>query len=288
MLTRFRASVAALLLAVAVSVSLGRPQNTSRLQQPLAEIAAAAGSVERREAITARLKTAGIDFRLQEFVDARMRTGANIVAGIAGKTSRTILVGAHYDRVAQGQGVVDNGSSCAVLLDLLATFKSRPLANLGVTGVFFDLEEVGLSGSQAYFAASSDQPLPSYAVNLDIFGYGDTLFVTASNPNGPLLGAFQRTAAGLQAKFNVTPVAQYPASDHRNMIAAGIETLGVALIDAAEAAAVVDLITRRSPTLPPILTIIHSPKDTLDVIRTEDVEKAIPVLERLIRSVDEL
>jgi len=69
------------------------------------------------------------------------------------------------------------------------------------------------------------------------------------------------------------------------MIAAGIETIGLALIDASEIDAAIDILVNRNQAAapPPILRIIHSSRDTLAAARMEDVEKALPAIERTIR-----
>jgi len=54
------------------------------------------------------------------------------------------------------------------------------------------------------------------------------------------------------------------------------------LIDGKE----IDAIGQRGGTPPRILTIIHTPEDTIDKIHADDIEKAFPVLENLIRVVD--
>src|SRR5262249_23167120 len=135
---------------------------------------------------------------------------------------QTLLLGAHYDRVAQGQGAVDNAASCAVVIELLTAFKAKPLENYSVRAVFFDLEEGGLVGSQAYIAKIRAGGLPALAVNLDIFAYGDTFFANPSAPGGRLATALQQAAeqSSVQVRF-VTERNQYPASDHRPMMAAG-------------------------------------------------------------------
>jgi Zn-dependent M28 family amino/carboxypeptidase len=73
-----------------------------------------------------------------------------------------------------------------VLLNLMERLKTRPAA-LTARVVFFDLEEVGLLGSKAYFARTANEPRPAYAANLDIFAYGDAFFITASDAGGPRL-----------------------------------------------------------------------------------------------------
>src|SRR5262249_12650623 len=155
-------------------------------------------------------------------------------------------------------------------------FKAKPLANYGLTAVFFDLEEGGLSGSQAYFAPGPDRQLPAYAIHLDIFGYGNSVFATPSHSWRSLVIALQPSATGLKLPVRLSTPAEYPASDHRTMIAAGIETLGIALIDGSEIDGVLNLLARRSTEVPPILRMIHTPKDTLEATRPEDVETAIP------------
>src|SRR5262249_23667452 len=143
------------------------------------------------------------------------------------------------------------------LLGLLSRIKANPLAGYTVRAVFFDLEERGLVGSQAYFAKNSGAGLPDQAINLDIFGYGDTLFATASFQGRQLAAALQQAVQESSMPLRWLPPNQYPASDHRIMIAAKIETVGLALIDGKE----IDLIEQRGGAEPRILTIIHTPED---------------------------
>jgi len=170
-----------------------------------------------------------------------------------------------------------------VLLELLAAFKSKPLRSFSVRAVFFDHEEGGLVGSQAYIAGIRNKPLPASAINFDIFGYGDTLFVTSTSLDGPLVQALQHAAEGSSIAVRITDLRQYPASDHRSMASAGIETLGVALIDGSE----IDPLLQRSARQPRILTIIHTPQDTMENIRPQDMDKAVLIIERAIRLMDE-
>jgi hypothetical protein len=271
-----------------ISVPSVSAQKAEHLRQVTEAISNGADSAARRQVITGYLESAGVPFRLEDFVDLRMRKGTNIVVNIPGKTTEAILLGAHYDRVAQGQGAVDNGASCAVLLDLINTFKSKPLSHT-LQVVFFDLEEVGLRGSEAYFGPNRNDVRPIRAINFDIFGYGDAIFATASKPDGSLLGSLQKAATESKIPVRTVAPAQYPSSDHANMISAGIETIGVALIDAAEIDAVIDLLVNRNQaaTPPPILRTIHSPRDTPAATRMDDVEKALPTVERTIRLIDE-
>jgi Zn-dependent M28 family amino/carboxypeptidase len=264
------------------SATMARAQQASQFHDRIAAIAAGSDIAARRQAITVNLKSLGIEYLLDEFTVTRF-SGTNIVAEIAGtKPTKMLLLGAHYDRIAQGNGAVDNAASCAVLLGLLAKFKSNPLEAYTIRAVFFDLEEGGLVGSQAYFAKTRGAGLPELALNLDIFGYGDTLFATASSQDGQLAKALEQASKEGSVALRWMPRNQYPASDHRIMMTAGIETVGLALIDGKE----IDAIGQRGGTEPRILTIIHTPEDTIDKIHADDIEKAFPVLENLIRFVD--
>jgi aminopeptidase S len=252
-----------------------------QLRQITAAIAAGDTTAARRTAITDRLKTAGVDFHIEDFT-SQSRAGVNIVATLPGKPgTRTLLLGAHYDRVAKGRGAVDNAASCAVLLELVEKLKQASLAQT-VTLVFFDLEELGLLGSRSYFQTHAGSALPAQAMNFDIFGYGETFFVTPSKPDGSLMASFQQAASELGFPVRSILMAQYPSSDHRSMAMAGIETLGVTLIDGTE----IDSVITPGRVLPRILSLIHTDADTMDQIREQDMAKALPVVERTIRLLD--
>ena len=251
-------------------------------------IAAGDDTAARREALLAALRTAGVEPALEPF-GSDARAGVNVVVTLpataaGGADARTILVGAHYDRVAVGHGAVDNGASCAALVELIRRFTAMPVTGTTLTFVFFDREENGLVGSRAYFEAHVARP--AYAVNLDIFAYGDTIFATAGKPDSTLLQSLKAAAASSGVPVRDVPPANYPNSDHRSMIAAGIDTLGLAIVDAADVEAVLKLgVAGLKPGQGPrILTIIHTPNDTLAEVKPDQMVRGIAVVERLIRA----
>ena len=200
--------LSAILVALACFLLLAtdpRAQQASSVRDVTAAIATGADSAGRRQAIVERLKAIGIEHKLQEFTNKKGVAGTNSVATVKGGAANVVLIGAHYDRVTVGQGVLDNGASCAVLLELLDALKQRLLLSHTVEAVFFDLEEGGLDGSQAFFdvVRSGNEPKPAFAINLDVFGYGNTFFATTSHPDGRLarsLGLAAR-ASGLTVRF---------------------------------------------------------------------------------------
>jgi aminopeptidase S len=262
-------------------------QGTHHFQDEIAAMAAGADSAARGSAITEYLRRNNIDVHAEDFSFPQF-TGTNIVATLPGRntgrnTTKTLLLGAHYDRTPKGRGALDNATSCAVVEQLLSDLKADPLQNYDVRAVFFDLEERGLVGSQAYFFRHQGETQPAKAINLDLFGYGDTLFVDASSLASSMLTSLQDAAKGSPIHVRaIASMTDYPASDHRIMMDAGIETLGIALVDQVD----VDAVLAHGAAVPPIATIIHTDADTIDKIRPQDMERAFPVIEKAIRLMD--
>jgi hypothetical protein len=125
-------------------------------------------------------------------------------------------------------------------------------------------------------------------VNVDIFAYGDTVFSTAPDAEGMLHRTLREAAKETGLGLRYLPPERYPRSDHHSMIAAGVDTVGIALIEAAE----VDEISALEPeSLVPgtgsrTLSIIHTLRDTVSEVRVAEMVRAIPVVERLVRSID--
>jgi Zn-dependent M28 family amino/carboxypeptidase len=89
------------------------------------------------------------------------------------KTATPILIGAHYDTVPGTPGADDNASGVAMLLELVRIFAAEKLA-YPVRFVAFDLEEMGLIGSQAYVAElKQQQQALRLMFSLEMVGYCD-------------------------------------------------------------------------------------------------------------------
>jgi Zn-dependent M28 family amino/carboxypeptidase len=257
-------------------------QDTARLIASLKAIAESSDSAARREAIVAQLKAVGVEPRLETFGGGR-NAGSNIVVSF-GKGAKTLLLGAHYDRVEVGQGAVDNGASCAALIEIIAAIKALPLQQLTLHVVFFDREENGLQGSRAFFAA---RPRVDYAINMDVFAYGDSIFATRSHADGLLVRWLQLAGKEVGLPVRDVPRERYPASDHLTMMNAKIETLGVALVDRSDIDGILSLSGGVKTGAPPrVLTIIHTANDTLAEVRPEQMTRGITLVEQLIRIVD--
>ncbi len=95
----------------------------------------------------------------------------NVVVSKKGKTDATIIVGAHYDKVADGCGAIDNWTGVVILANLFASFRNMP-TDKTLVFVAFGKEEKGLLGSNAMAKSISKEKRSEYCamINFDSFG----------------------------------------------------------------------------------------------------------------------
>ncbi|MFN6483018.1 MULTISPECIES: M28 family peptidase [unclassified Nostoc] len=164
-----------------------------------------------RTYITTELKKLGWKPKLEKFSE-----GVNIFAERAGtnKTAKAILVGAHYDTVALSPGADDNATGVAVVLEVARLLGSRPTPRT-LQLAFFDQEEAGLLGSQAFVSKTARLQNLGGAIVMDMVGYacytagcqkypaglpvtppsdkGDFLAVVGDTEHLPLLNTFHNS-----------------------------------------------------------------------------------------------
>jgi hypothetical protein len=169
-----------------------------------------AGGEKARRFIAGRIRGLGLDTlgSVAKPFDAGRRgdtvvKGANLVALVRGTvdTASYLVVSAHYDHVGVRRGEVyngadDNASGVAALL-AIATHLERHRPRHSVLLVWFDGEESGLAGSDA-FLRHPVVPREAMAVNvnLDMVGRNDEGRLFAVGPlKRPALTPYVRTAA---------------------------------------------------------------------------------------------
>ena len=263
----------------------------ARFKAQVEAISAGAGAAARRAAITKRLQELGVSHSAQPFRHGE-REGANVVAHLPAPDAapkKRLLLGAHYDRVAQGRGAIDNASGCAAVLELLAALKAKPLKNYSVGAVFFDLEEIGLVGSEAFVATDAGKHVPDVFVNFDVFGYGDTLYVMSPNDDAkddaPVARAFRQAAAGAKMPLVLGPA--YPPSDHLSFAGTRAEVASVSIVGGDEIESLTKLMRRERPgKMPRTLSLIHTDADTPDKIDAAAAARALAVIENALRLLD--
>ncbi|MEH2421086.1 MAG: M28 family peptidase [Nostoc sp.] len=186
-----------------------------------------------RTYITTELRKLGWKPKLEKFSD-----GVNIFAERPGtnKAAKAILVAAHYDTVPLSPGADDNASGVAVVLEIARLLGSRPTP-WTLQLAFFDKEEAGLLGSQAFVSKTPRLQNLGGAIVMDMVAYacytagcqkypaglpvtppsdkGDFLAVVGDTEHLPLLNAFQNsqmlpsTALNKQ-ESNLPPVLTLP------------------------------------------------------------------------------
>lgn len=113
-----------------------------------------------------KMGAADADFVVEE------KRPANLYLTIKGRSEETIVVGAHYDKVREGCGAIDNWTGIVILANLFHAVKA---SNPEKTYIFaaFDKEEDGLLGSRAMARKIPKAEKPRYCsmVNIDSFGF---------------------------------------------------------------------------------------------------------------------
>lgn len=120
-----------------------------------------------RTYITQSLEASGWTVQTQEF-----DSGINLYADRPGTESDSgiLLVGAHYDSVARSPGADDNATGVATLLEIARLFADVPTPQT-LRLAFFDLEEEGLLGSEAFVADETLTANLNGAIILEMLGY---------------------------------------------------------------------------------------------------------------------
>lgn len=282
--------VALLLTAVQFAQTTAKTVD-SAYANDIATITAGGISAERGKAIQNSLKAIDVEFKTEDFAassrSGREVKGTNIIATIpSANAKRTIMIGAHLDRVSVGVGAIDNASGSAAVLELLRAFKANPLKNVTLMAGFWDMEEVGLVGSSAFVQSRAKGGLPNVYINFDVYGEGDTIWLWSADENAEFAKNFSKTAK--DAKYGFLVSKEYPPSDHRSFVVPGVEPFSFSLGPANEAKNIIKVLKGEvdPANLPRVLQVIHTKNDTVDKIDAKAVVKSLVVVEAAIRTLD--
>ena len=137
----------------------------------------------------------------------------NILCMLPGSSDKVIIVGAHFDHVSKGDGVVDNWSGAALLPSLYETVKTEPRMHTYIFIGFTD-EEKGEVGSAFYVRHMTKEEVAATAamVNMDTLGLGPTE-VWGSHSDQLLTGALGYIAKRLNLPVRIEDVDQVGSSD---------------------------------------------------------------------------
>ena len=176
----------------------------------------------------------------------------NVICTLQGTGDWVIVVGAHFDKVRIGKGLVDNWSGALLLPSL---FQSLSGQSRQFTFVFigFTNEERGLVGSEFYVKHLTEENRAKIRamVNMDSLGLSSTkVWVSRADKN--LLLALSRLAHAMKLPVDGVNVEKVGDSDSKPFARNGIPSI--------------DFHSVTQDTLP----ILHSRRDNLSAIVLED------------------
>ena len=284
---------------LAVLATLQATPSVDSLRAAVEQLTTTTTNEARFDAMTALLRARHIPFTVERFtiekpLGREPRTeGRNIVATF-GNGTNPIVVGAHYDaaRLQDGtlsRGATDNAGSSVILAKIAESLMAQPPAGRVVL-VWFDMEELGLIGSQKYVEAHAGDRI-SAMVNLDVNGYGDTLLFGSSRgaANAAPRKALLETCAALDA--NCVGLVQMPPGDDRSFVKAGVPAVSLAILPALEAHQLWLMMSGPDSGLaqgktPAIMTTLHTPADTIDKVDAGAMARQAEFVAALIRRLD--
>jgi len=243
----------------------------------------------RLEALQKILRERGIPSELQTF-DSKPsphgRTqGANLIVTL-GSGRREITLGAHYDALELNgdgliDGMVDNGASTIILVRVADALKGRDLRHR-VRIVFFDMEEIGLLGSQAYVAAHKSNI--AAAINLDVAGFGDTLGYGYGKAPGVARIQKALLMACAERLLMCMGSANFPPGDDRSFESANLPVVSISFAPRLAALQAGLWLSGEENSglekgfVPQVFRIIHTPEDNLGKIEPATLDLGFQIV----------
>jgi len=173
--TQRAAAIILLLLLPLAAPGFGHSDNSptiSTLDEIKAEFAEVVCKNDKRQqavrALFEKMGAAADDIAVEKFGGVE-----NLVVRKPGATAETVIIGAHYDKVANGCGAIDNWSGIVVMAHLYRSLRNVKMSKT-LLFVAFGKEEEGLVGSHAMVKAMSREQASQVCamINLDSFGMG--------------------------------------------------------------------------------------------------------------------
>ena len=160
-----------------------------------------------------------------DIVFAESKKVRNIIVTKKGKTSDIIVIGAHYDKVPDGCGAIDNWTGIVVLANLYAAFAP---VETDKTLVFaaFGREEEGLIGSREMVKSIAKENRLKYCsmVNLDSFGLHYPQVLTNAS-NAKMTKFAKEIAAEVKMPFTEASLAGSADADSSSFLDGGIPAI---------------------------------------------------------------
>jgi len=195
----------------------------------------------------------------------------NVICLLPGSSDKCIIVGAHFDRVSEGDGVVDNWSGASLLPSLYEAIKVAPRKHSYIFIGFTD-EERGEVGSRFYAQQMTKERVAATEamVNMDTLGLAPTE-VWASHSDKRLTGALAYVAKQLNVSLTGMNVEQVGSTDAEQFSARNIPRITV------------HSLTQETWNA----HILHTAKDKLSAMRLDDYYQTYRLLAAYVAFLDQ-
>jgi Zn-dependent M28 family amino/carboxypeptidase len=231
-----------------------------------------AGNDQQREATLKQLfSEAGCDEQHLSEQPVKGSKLPNVVCTLPGDTDKVILVGAHFDHVSLGDGVVDNWSGASLLPSLYQAVKVAPRTHT-YTFVGFTDEEKGEIGSHFYAQKMSKQQVAATdaMVNMDTLGLAPTE-VWASHSDKRLTSALLYVGGLLNIPVTGVNVEQIGSTDSEQFATRKIPSITI------------HSLTQRTWSE----GILHTAKDKLSAMQLNDYYQTYRLLSAYLAFLDQ-
>ena len=191
---------------------------------------------------------------------------------LPGSSAKVIIVGAHFDRVSAGDGVVDNWSGASLLPSLYQAVKIEPRKHTYIFIGFTD-EEKGLVGSRFYVRQMTKEQVAATdaMVNMDTLGLAPSE-VWATHSDKRLIGALAFIAKQLNVPITGVNVDQIGSSDAESFAERHIPRITV------------HSLTQETWNA----AILHTSKDKFSAMRLDDYYETYRLLAAYIAYLDQV
>jgi putative aminopeptidase FrvX len=196
----------------------------------------------------------------------------NVICILPGSSDKVIIVGAHFDRVSEGDGVVDNWSGASLLPSLYEGVKIEPRKHTYVFIGFTD-EEQGEVGSHFYAQQMTKEQVAATGamVNMDTLGLASTE-VWASHSDKVLYGALIYIAKQLNVPVTGVNAEQIGSTDSEQFRERKIPSITI------------HSLTQETWNA----HILHTSKDKLSAMRLDDYYETYRLLAAYVAFLDQV
>jgi putative aminopeptidase FrvX len=189
--------------------------------------------------------------RLQEQPIKRQKL-PNVICTLPGSSDSVIVIGAHFDHVERGEGVVDNWSGAGLLPSLFQSLNGEPRKHT-IIFIGFAAEEQGLIGSDFYVKQLAQEQVAKIQImiDLDSLGLGPTS-IWLKHSDEKLADMLNGVAASIKLPLGVVNAEQIGDEDSTSFRKRHVPTV------------MLHSVTQQT------VRILHSDSDNLSAIRVDD------------------